>query len=497
MPNNLFPLIWRQTLRLLRDRRILLGSLIALWLTMLGEVALYDRILHLQDPSPKVLNALSYAPLVIGVLFTGFWGCILAASLLHDETRCKRMDLLNCVPLSRLQLASLFTTPPVFICLVLFIAALPLMNEPYRLASLRFGVLHIPLSFELFKIAGIPLLMVLLTTHTARQEHWITAIFLAGAFYFMFYSNVLSRWIYPLLELNIEFVILIAISLLLLMVMKKKASYDFEGIRISERKNHLRLIRSHLKEEIPLYRRLIPKTRDSILTVAILAAAFYPLTRALRLSYFTAMQESFYVYLSLGFFLMLIAVSITAIQCIRREKRAGLLDEMRLTLLSARQIVYSHEQLSLRYPLVILFCILFPLLFTFLSGAQDVPSFFTMVFAGLMMLAGAFFLLHLAAQMGIAIALHAKDGIECSLWCFLLLSLWHIGPILSLIITAGAEGNGILQFFRYLTLQGYLDGVWQIPHLTNAYSLHTAMLALAVNVSIYLMLRKHNQKQIQ
>jgi hypothetical protein len=121
--SSLISIHWNLFLRQLRDRRVIVGSILCILISFLFILHWYHVISQNKEISKD------YFLMVVGITFVipGIWGTLISTSLAHNEMRHKTVDLLLSLPMTNTQVNSLFGVPAVGITFILHCCTIPFL----------------------------------------------------------------------------------------------------------------------------------------------------------------------------------------------------------------------------------------------------------------------------------------------------------------------------------------------------------------------------------
>ncbi len=439
----------RASIRLLRDRRILLGSFLAV---ILSFATLFGGI-------EAFANAISIQYQGVFLVLTGFfwpmlWGILLASLLPKDEYRQGTLELLLLTPISPQRLVFAMSLAPILITTILYIAIFPgfflylsIKHDP----TLSNQVLWTCMLFQPITWFLIVFSVWTSATKTGSEAGGIgknMLIWVAFGFCFLFIFEVWHRkqsffmLFFPILFLgNMLFPIIAAVRRSIpFSIEELNASTDTIQTRIGDLFALLRrkeeTIFEH-EQEVSKYLTLEQirqqtlggsllqeqTVRDVTFTALFLSIPFVLIVFFVSYPFFLSL-------LRYGFaFLLLLAMTYTTVQSMREilEERNSLrLDFIRITLIPIAEVTHVKEWVAKILPNTVMkWCLGFGAVWALFANC----SLHTLLVFGFYALQ-AWLALSISARIGIRLGLSTRDLFEGTLWMGLAFFLWILVPTL-------------------------------------------------------------------
>lgn len=442
----------RASSRFLRDRRILLGSFLAVILSLVSIVwlnALRSSYTRVDLNSGIVL-------VLMGFLWPSLWGMIVASILPKDEYRQGTLELLLAIPITPRRLVLAMSITPILITSLLFIAVSPGL---FIVLSLKGNVI------VLTRACWVALLCQPLVWFLLFSSVWFSASarcsitrrnltpleIIMVVCYMIFIIAIASTRLRNSLAFPLLMASPLFINVLIPLIDSMWRSVPFSLEDMESRTDSvtkkigglLAFLRSHQgtiferEEGISKYETLEqirqqtlggPFLQEQMVRDITFTGLF--LFSPLALIIFIFPQYSMLPFLRISFgvllLLSMISAAVTALREILEERSTLRLDSIRTSLLSLREVTRVKEWVARILPQTVLkWYLIFGLVEAFLSGF----SFFTFVVVGFLGVQG-WLALSLAARLGLRLGLSARDNFEGILWIALIFFFWLIAPFL-------------------------------------------------------------------
>ena len=482
----------RASSRFLRDRRILLGSLISVILSFISVLclsALFGNGAYSTIESVILVFA--------GLLWPMLWGNIVAGILPKDEYRQGTLELLLMTPITPRKLVFAMSASPIVIATILYCAVFPVffilfsnpMNHAMALCAFFTALIFIPISW-------MTIVSTLWTaaSKTTDEEQTATKIFSLGSMVcasslmiFPFWMN-LSKYYF-----EFSFVIMALGSLILASgsVINRTDPFSLEDMDapvdpISKRVAGLMALFRKQQETIferedgiskyetlerirqqtlggPL---LLEKTiRDISFTALFLVSPFVLIIFILP---GMAMSAFFCVGYVAVLFVTTFYTASTAMKEMLEERSTLRLDSIRTTLLSISDVTRAKEWTAKILPFTVLkWSLAFGGVWILLGHF----SFESVIVVGLCAVQ-AWLALSISARLGLRLGLSARDVFEGVLWIVLIFCFWILVPYLgALFVSPDFLGGVPLVLFQFVEKASPL---FIIHHLSFG-TLHVSM----------------------
>lgn len=446
--------IIRASRRFLRDRRVMLGCLIALLLSLLSELILYSLILQERiEPGVAVVAAA-----VGAVGWPLLWGATFAVALCQDEFRSGTVETLLTLPASVRQTMIGLSAAPLMAVYLLYLTAAPALLLNLMLLELRYDHVWLVAGVGIagaLVIAPLTIYACVLAGASARNLGSGFMQALSMAFTGVYVIGLSGMIVYLLLKADLWRNVMLllfplAFAPYFISIQKQRNAFDFEswesqtdGVtkRIAglfafvrrekgtiferdEGVSKYRTVEEIRQQNIdgPLTRN--PTIRDITATILLLVS---PLLLLFVLSGETVlvalMRYVFAVLLGAGVF----AAMTGGMREMLDERLSLRLDSLRITLMPMNELTETKEHVASLNA------------FTALKWVFGAGCVFALMLcwrrplefaacAGLFGLA-AYIALAVGARAGSAIGLAAKDEMEGLLWCVCVSVLWLIAPV--------------------------------------------------------------------
>ena len=504
----------RASSRIFRNRRVMLGSFVALILTYITHLIIYSQITRFDN------NSSCFWPVLItlsGLFWPTLWGCIIAGTSPRDEMRQGTLEFLLTTPITPKRLILGMTFAPLMITMVLCFSSIPSILICLFRLEMGFSWISPILVFMLM----MPMIWLHLFISVLEGSQFNLQTGYAFSSMFMVFGSVyffvIAIWGHFNLPFSTWIIFVYAVVNLLINFIKQKKSASFAIEDLEKQCDPKTKTISGLFAFLRRYKGTIFSQDEGISKYMTLEQMRQqtiggPLTQRQNVRDFTIVilfllspfvlllfikyEPGIYSVLGIPFVVVLLLCAADTISNAMGEmlnERSSLrLDAIRITLIPLTEITDTRERVAsmlstITVKWVMLFFVIWMVVVDFF---QPLSVLVVMV----CFIVQAWLVLKLAARLGLLIGFYSKDMLEGNLWVLSSLFAWLGAPYI-LHLMARSSTNVLIPYIASISpIHALLTISFQPLDISI---IMPFMVGLALQYAIFVLISRFNQNKMR